>query len=187
MRSNCGENLWAQPLNAKWPVIDLMTLYYKGVLAYFFISKSKAWYWLNRYCATRGISTLGGSDSHLCFVIGLGQLTHQSRHKGVSSLLSVWLRSHMQVLQLKHTYMQNKYWEIWAWIVDIIIKTHTHTHTYVYHVYNHYYCIWMYSKRKCGLRNCGICVSSFFKSENLMNWFMTYNWFFKGKWLRKWH
>ena len=38
-----------------------------------------------------GVTTLGGSDSHLCVVIGLGQLTHQSWHKGVSSLPSVWL------------------------------------------------------------------------------------------------
>jgi hypothetical protein len=26
---------------------------------------------------------MGGSNSHLCVVIGLGQLTHQSWHKGV--------------------------------------------------------------------------------------------------------
>ena len=27
---------------------------------------------------TKGLTTLGGSDSHLCVVIGIGQLTHQS-------------------------------------------------------------------------------------------------------------
>ena len=41
---------------------------------------------------SKGVTTLGGSESHLCVVIGLGQLTHQSWHKGVSSLPSVWLR-----------------------------------------------------------------------------------------------
>ena len=40
---------------------------------------------------SKGVTTLGGNDSHLCVVIVLGQLTHQSWHKGVSSLPSVWL------------------------------------------------------------------------------------------------
>ena len=42
-------------------------------------------------CPVKGVTTLGGSDSHLCVAVGLGQLTHQPWHKGVSSLLSVWL------------------------------------------------------------------------------------------------
>ena len=42
-----------------------------------------------------GVTTLGGRDSHLCVVIDLGQLTHQSWHKSVNSMLSMWLRPQM--------------------------------------------------------------------------------------------
>ena len=46
----------------------------------------------NRTAYLKGVTTLGDSDSHLCVVIGLGQLMHQSWHKGANSLPSVWLR-----------------------------------------------------------------------------------------------
>ena len=47
------------------------------------------WYMFLMQCSRlklsyEGVTTLGGSDSHLCVVIGLGQLTHQSWHKSVS-------------------------------------------------------------------------------------------------------
>ena len=50
-----------------------------------------SWRQINMFLG-RDLITLRGSDSHLCVVIGLGQLTHQSWHKGMSSLPSVWLR-----------------------------------------------------------------------------------------------
>jgi hypothetical protein len=44
-----------------------------------------------KMCANKGVTTLGGSDSHLYVVIGLGQPRHQSWQKGVSHCRSVWL------------------------------------------------------------------------------------------------
>ena len=48
------------------------------------------WVWLDNI--SKGGTTLGGTNSHLCVVIGLEQLSHHSWHKGVSLLPSVWLR-----------------------------------------------------------------------------------------------
>ena len=39
---------------------------------------------IQMFIDSKAITTLGGSESPLCTVIGLGQLAHQSWHKGVS-------------------------------------------------------------------------------------------------------
>ena len=48
----------------------------------------------------KGAITLSGSDSHLCIVIGLGKLTHQSWHKDMSHCRPVWLRPKYGVVLL---------------------------------------------------------------------------------------